>query len=153
LVVTDVNGNATTGDTFDYVYDARTGRPKKLEKSTGANVVSSVSWTPQGAPLTQVWGPSSGDVFRTWEYFDDSGRTHKIFAGTTSGGDGIAKLSYRYTTDGLARQRIDWRNSDQVECFEYDDLDRLTAAFTSDEDTFRRVCQRRPGRLRPHLRV
>ena len=127
--------NNTFGDTFNYVYDGRTGRPQKLEKSTGANVVSSVAWTPQGAPLTQKWGPGAGTVFRTWEYFDDSQRTHKIQSGTTAGAHGMANLHYRYTTDGLVEQRTDWHNSDQVECYQYDDLDRLTTAFTSDEDT------------------
>lgn len=119
------------GETVTYEYSPRTGLPVSLDTDDGDIIVSAATYTETGQPTAQVWGSGSSDIYASWDYKADSQRLWKIRADASSAaGYGLAFLRYDYDKAGDVTQLKDLKNSGQVQCFFYDDLYRLTVAFT-----------------------
>ena len=99
-------------------------------------IVSNATYTETGAPDQQLWGAGSQDIKAKWNYKADTQRLWKIKADKdTYGHTDLALLRYDYDLAGNITQLKDQKNSNQVQCFEYDDLYRLTKGFITDDDT------------------
>jgi RHS repeat-associated protein len=98
----------------------------------GQTYVAAALWTAQGQPSYFTLG--DGTINRSWSYFRDTLRVNQYKAGTSQLGGGTASnlmlLAYQYDDSGNITRIKDNRNSDQYECYGYDDNNRLTDAFT-----------------------
>jgi len=119
-----------------YVYDdTNRGLPSGStsdKPTSNTPLVSAVSWNERGAPLAQTWGSGSNAVARVWEYQTDTLRLNKLEAGTGASTTNRQNLAFSYFDDGNVQWIKDYGNSSQRQCFEYDDLSRLTDAYTID---------------------
>ena len=109
--------------------------PTSATRSDDVELVETASFTDWGAPSVWRYGAASDSlsVERKWEYFTDTLRLSKLKAANDSAGyNNVQSLAHTLDLRGNTTRRMDWRNSDQAECFEYDDLSRLMEAFTSD---------------------
>ncbi|HEX9645843.1 MAG TPA: RHS repeat-associated core domain-containing protein [Acidimicrobiia bacterium] len=126
----------TTRETVTYSYDdTNRGLPSGLtsDKPTDPTpLVSSVSWNELGAPLAATLGSGSNAVARVWEYQSDTLRLNKLEAGVGGNTTNRQNLQFSYFDDGNVAWIKDYGNQSQRQCFEYDDLSRLTDAYTID---------------------
>ena len=67
-----------------------------------------------------------------WEYQPDTLRLNKLEAGTGASTTNRQNLQFSYYDDGNVQWIKDYGNTSQRQCFEYDDLSRLTDAYTID---------------------
>jgi len=124
-------------ETVTYNYHSRTGRPTDADTDLSAAdpvIVDGASWTASGQPVSYQLGSDTGEiVHRSWTYKDGSQRLARIRAGTGAGGDGISDFRHFYDAVGNITELVDPNHGGQHQCFSYDDLNRLEAAFTSDD--------------------
>ena len=121
--------------TVTYSYDNRSGQATSLSSSVGDMIVSNATYTETGAPDQQLWGAGTQDIKAKWNYKADTQRLWKIKADTdTYGHTDLALLRYDYDLAGNITQLKDQKNTNQVQCFEYDDLYRLKRAWISDDN-------------------
>ena len=120
-----------------YTYDPRTGEPTDLDTTwaTDTVLVDNAAWNAQGQREAWQLGATAGpEVHRSWTFAASSQRLHRIKAGTTAGGIQITGIRYVHDAVGNITRIRDDRNEtggvDQIQCFEYDDLYRLTEAYT-----------------------
>ncbi len=124
------------GETVSYSFNSRTGLPTGADRSDGFELVSSASYTPSSLPVNVRFGASNDPlgVDRDWVYQAASQRLGSLKA-TAEGAtfSNVQNLSYSYSPNGNVTRRMDWRNSAQAECFEFDSASQLTRAFTTDD--------------------
>ena len=120
-----------------YTYDPRTGEPTDLDTTwaTDTVLVANAAWNAQGQREAWQLGATAGpEVHRSWTFAASSQRLHRIKAGTTAGGIQITGIRYVHDAVGNITRIRDDKNEtggvDQIQCFEYDDLYRLTEAYT-----------------------
>ena len=106
----------------------------QLTSASGSstNYISSASYNEQGQ-LTQMvneQGNGANGLTRQWLYETNSLRLNTLKAGTTSPYTNRQSLTYGYDNNGNVTSLTDAVNGGQKQCFQYDWLNRLTAAFT-----------------------
>jgi len=122
-----------------YSYHSRTGRPIDADTDLSAAdpvIVDGASWTASGQPDAYVLGSDTGEiVHRSWTYKDGSQRLARIRVGNGAGGDGISDFRHFYDAVGNVVKLNDENHGagGQLQCFSYDDLNRLEGAFTSND--------------------
>jgi YD repeat-containing protein len=121
-------------ETVTYGYDdSNRGLPSGLTSNRlSSDIVSAVSWNELGAPLAATFGSGGNAVARVWEYQTDTLRLNKLEAGVGASSTNRQNLQYSYYDDGNVQWIKDYGNSSQRQCFEYDDLSRLTDAYSVD---------------------
>ena len=119
----------------DYTYNTRTGQQIGLDEtaaSGGETIVSGVEWNQAGQLIQQRFGSGDLDPVATWHYDSGSLRlVHDRFG--TNNILGLDRLTW-YEFDGVGNIETirDSRVGDHWQCFEYDQVDRLTRAYTED---------------------
>ena len=134
----------TLGEEVTTGFSARTGESTTLTSSVGGEVyVDSATYTAWGAPLRQTFGGTAHDELRRSWVYDDLNRLFKVRAGKGALGIGdpppgdvnLVHTHIYYDSAQNIREIVDWRNSDQVQCFTYDHRNRLTRGYTRAEIT------------------
>ena len=124
------NDNNGLGETVTYGYDTRTGLPTSLQGDHP--YVTSQTYSQTGQPLVRTGGSGSNLVKRTLDYENSTARLKRLWFGTGNQANNVQRLdNIVYDKNGNIEELRDWRNSNQWQCFEYDQYDRLTSAFTS----------------------
>jgi len=115
------------GETVTVGYTT-TGLPQRL---TGTDTyVDAAAYQPWGAPATQTWGTAATQVDRSFTYQDD----RRPLASTAATGAGIVfSATLTHDLNGNVTSVVDAINASQRQCYGYDHLSRLTAAFTKDQ--------------------
>jgi len=99
---------------------------------SSTNYISSASYNEQGQ-LTQLvneQGNGANGLTRQWLYETNSLRLNTLKAGTTSPYTNRQSLTYGYDNNGNVTSLTDGINGGQKQCFQYNWLNRLTAAFS-----------------------
>ena len=125
--------NQQVGYKVDYTYNPRTGQAEGLAEQSGSGgetIVSDVTWDHDGNVFEIEFGAGLNDAVSRWYRNDNTGRVFLDAFGTNAT-PGLDR-SYRtfYDDSGNITHTRDLRNSIQIQCFSYDDLDRLTSAYT-----------------------
>ncbi len=119
--------NAGLGETVTSAYNT-IGQPVTV---TGTQQYATGATYDQTSALTNLTF-GTGQLYRTRSYDPATGRLSALTAGTTSGATNQQNLSFTYDIGGRTTKIVDGINANQRECFRYDDLNRLTGAFTGD---------------------
>ncbi|MBI3958218.1 MAG: hypothetical protein HY328_05365, partial [Chloroflexi bacterium] len=113
------------GEAVNYTYNS-VGQISAVSSISGT-YASSASYNPAGQ-LTQLAQPG---LTRQRVYETNTLRLSVVKAGTTSPWDNRQNLTYTYDNAGNVASLVDGQNgTGQKQCFQYDYLYRLTAAFT-----------------------
>lgn len=126
------NDNLGEGETVTHTYDNRTGLPKTLQGTT--KYVNSQAYNGAGQPTLRTGGSTAQPVNRAITYDAATARISKLSFGTgTSESADIQRwqIMSRDQNGNIAAIK-DFRNAGQRQCYTYDQYDRLTKAFTSD---------------------
>ena len=113
------------------------GLPVSLSSNSGGDYVSSTTYDALGRLTTQTLGNDNfvQRNYWAWDQTPGSGRLKRIFVHDTAlETTAYMDLVYHYDAAGNVRRIIDTTNDNQQECFEYDELNRLTHGFTNDKD-------------------
>ncbi|TKA02945.1 RHS repeat-associated core domain-containing protein [Actinacidiphila oryziradicis] len=131
----------TTGlasETILYEHD-RLGNPTKTTGG-GMGVVAGTVYTNYGAPSLITVGDSTNPVTATYHYDDQTLRpTERVIARTQAPGPTVDDTKYSYDASGNPTSTTDQQSetgntvTDQ-QCYSYDTLDRLSAAWTANDN-------------------
>ena len=116
----------------NYTYNPRTGAPQRLvENGAGGEViVDDVTWNQAGQITSHSYGPDTGDPAATWVYNAFSLRLVQDHFGTNAFTTRDRLNVYTYDSNANITSIREVRNSNQHQCFTYDQIDRLLTAFT-----------------------
>ena len=112
-------------------YDQRTGLPIGLHSDEHGQIVDDTDYGINGQ-LHKRWHGNNGTAANekwTWWWSTNRINGYRASTGTSTGGN-IAAFDYQYDTVGNTKRVIDYRNSSQRLCYNYDALHRMTQAFT-----------------------
>ncbi len=122
------------GEAVITTYDAQ-GLPNGLSSGQGT-YVSSSTYDAEGRLDLRVFQPNglqTDYVYYSWAAgVGDGGRLQQLRSGISSGDTSLQHLTYSYDPVGNVDRLRDDNNSGQRQCFTFDPLDRLTAAFIGD---------------------
>ena len=120
------------GELVSYGYNS-VGQLHQVSGS-GVQYVTSMAYSPAGQVTEQRLDVSPNGLLRQYVYETNSLRLSILRAGTASPWTNRQNLSYTYDNAGNITTLTDGVNSNQKQCFQYDWLGRLTAAFTGNSD-------------------
>jgi RHS repeat-associated protein len=119
-------------ETVTYSYDAL-GMPSKLETGQGdgiAPLVPEAAYTELGRPARLRLNNGAGDTFLSWYYDRDTQRLDSTKLELGGNPNPVADTHYGYDQAGNVTAIDDLATGDN-QCFRYDQLRRLTAAWTA----------------------
>ncbi len=119
------------GETVTYTYDAA-GQPYSLSSALGT-YVQSTTYDAAGRVTQRVLGANTIQqtfTYYPWTTASGRGRLKEIKAGKIPNTTDLQALTYTYDAVGNIKTIVDARNSNQKQCFSYDELDRLVHAYT-----------------------
>ena len=118
------------GETVTYTYNGA-GLPYSL---TGwSTYVQSTTYDAAGRIINRVLGNNAVKqtfTYYAWTSANGRGRVKEIQAGKVPNTTDLQALTYTYDAVGNIKTIVDARNSNQKQCFSYDELDRLVHAYT-----------------------
>lgn len=109
------------------------GRPDRLTSNAFGNAVyvDNTTYTNIGQLDTRAYGPSGARVTRDYDWEADTGRLDKVKTSTTTN-PSVQNDDYTYDPAGNIVSLFDGVSGvSQYQCFAYDDLQRLTRAWTT----------------------
>lgn len=130
------------GEVVTYTYDGATGL-NTAAVSSGANdsgFEAVAAYDYAGRPADHAYGPSGSEIANaSWTFDQETGRLTRSKAGEDAEANptiNLQDLAYTYDNGGNIERIIDYRNpfagaGGQNLCYGYDDLDRLTRAWTN----------------------
>ncbi|MBU1493089.1 MAG: hypothetical protein KJ956_03875 [Actinobacteria bacterium] len=135
--------NNGVGETVTYGYDD-TGRPQTLTGDgtySNDDYVTDATYTPQGTPSVRYLNDAdtgSDYLLRQWIWDPDTLRLDELWAGSPLAGTApqvnIQRLEYEnHDQIGNITRIRDYRNQSQRQCYEYDDINRLTRGYTGND--------------------
>ena len=119
----------------EYTYNSRTGQQIGLDEtaaSGGETIVSGVDWNQAGQLIHQRFGTGDLDPVASWHYDSGSLRLQHDRFGTNNWLGRHRLTYYDFDDVGNIETIRDARLGEQWQCFEYDQVDRLTRAYTED---------------------
>ncbi|MEM8926545.1 MAG: hypothetical protein AAGD35_23820, partial [Actinomycetota bacterium] len=125
------NARNNVGETVTYSYDPVSGLPTGAESSQESTIVADTFYNRAGLVNERHYGPGGGNGIATWTYETSSNRMLSANAGTAANPQAWQRLQYTYDEAGNVTRIADAVNAGQRQCFTYDNLDRLTRAFTT----------------------
>jgi RHS repeat-associated protein len=117
----------TTGENVDTTYN-NLGYPNALTSSNGASYVDVSGYTATGALASQTLG--GGVIGRSLTYDASTLRLTNMKAGAGVSATNRQNLTYAYDAVDNVKSIVDGNNSNQRQCFHYDDRNRLDHAYT-----------------------
>jgi len=121
------------GELVTYNYNA-VGQLNQAVSDGGAQYLAATTYNPAGQVTAQQLDVSPNGLTRQYVYETNTLRLNILRAGTASPWTNRQNLSYTYDNAGNITTLTDGVNSNQKQCFQYDWLGRLTAAFTGNSD-------------------
>ena len=127
-------GGYTTGEVVTYEHDPVTGALTGAVSDTTSFKVDSVGYDYAGRMLSTLYGDTNG-TREERAYEQSTGRLRYVYGGGAPSNSYYQHQRFFYDPGGNVTAVFDLRNpvawaSRQTLCYEYDDLDRLTRAYT-----------------------
>ena len=127
-------GGYTTGEVVTYEHDPVTGALTGAVSDTTSFKVDSVGYDYAGRMLSTLYGDTNG-TREERAYEQSTGRLRYVYGGGAPSNSYYQHQRFFYDLGGNVTAVFDLRNpvawaSRQTLCYEYDDLDRLTRAYT-----------------------
>ena len=127
-------GGYTTGEVVTYEHDPATGALTGAVSDTTSFKVDSVGYDYAGRMLSTLYGDTNG-TREERAYEQSTGRLRYVYGGGAPSNSYYQHQRFFYDPGGNVTAVFDLRNpvawaSRQTLCYEYDDLDRLTRAYT-----------------------
>jgi len=123
-----------SNETVTYGYDTRTGLPNTLNSGLHGQLVDGVERNGAGQLTSRMYGNQGASGVVTFEYDPNTLRLTTNQAGTTGAPDAWQHLEYRYDKNDNITKIRDYGNASQWQCFAYDQIDRLTRAWTANAE-------------------
>ena len=121
--------NGQLGERVRFVHDPA-GRLDQVIGDDGTHYVSSTLYSVHGKPRLVKSGRFDSELRRFSNFYPSSQRTQRRYAEFGSGANLVQDLRYAYDPAGNVSSILDAIHGDERQCFEYDERDRLTSAFT-----------------------
>jgi RHS repeat-associated protein len=126
------NASAGLGETVTYSYDSDTGRVVSLAGS--GTYVDEIDYDAAGNIVKMHLGANGADANRTFDIDAVTRRLEMARAGKGTNLWNLVKLEYTYDDSSNVTSITDFRNKTsgvaQQQCYEYDDLGRMTSGHT-----------------------
>ena len=131
--------NHTTGSNYElgyrtpYTYNTRTGAQIGLAEeaaSGGETIVNGVEWNQAGQVVEHSYGTATASPAARWVYNSATLRLSQDAFGTNGWLTRDRANNYTYDDNGNITSIREIRNSNQYQCFSYDQIDRLLTAYT-----------------------
>jgi RHS repeat-associated protein len=116
------------GEAVSYTYNS----VGQLTGASGSGVsyIASATYNAQGQLTQMVNDVTPNGLTRQWSYETNTLRLSILQAGKNAAFDDRQKLTYGYDNNGNVTSLTDTINAGQKQCFQYDYLNRLMAAFS-----------------------
>jgi RHS repeat-associated protein len=124
--------NGEQGELMTRSYYTQTGQLNRVVSDDGTPFINYTLYSPQGQMIQQQLDQSPNGLTRQFTYDASTLRLSSLSAGTASPWNNLQSLNYAYALNGNITSLVDGVNSNQRQCFQYDQLSRLTSAFTGD---------------------
>ncbi len=105
-----------------------------ISQADGTHYVASTLYAPTGQAVFQRYDQFSYEISRFFTYQEGSRRLTEQKAGNGGSSTNLQWLTFHYDNAGNVLNLTDGVNGGQKQCFQYDWLHRLTAAFTGNAD-------------------
>ncbi len=118
------------GETVQRNYNPVGQLDQVVSQSDNTHYVASTLYNADGQAWLQRFDQNSNGADRRFNYYTANRRLVGQQAGQGGSTTNLQNLAYNYDARGNITNLVDHINSSQQQCFEYDQLDRLTKAFT-----------------------
>ena len=128
------NNSGGLGELVRQIYNPVGQLDQVISQADNTHYVASTLYNPEGEAWSQRYDQNSNGASRQFTYYQVPRRLAYLRAGRNGSVTNLQDSIYSYDPIGNVTKLTDHANSSQVQCFQYDYLNRLTEAFTGNSD-------------------